>query len=210
MTSIVALGLLGQSVTSTLIDAFGLFGVKKRPIEITTWVGFGLSCIGVVIMMDDTVADGIAAIIVSIATGVTVVMARTVNARLSIEKGAFVGSFYNHLVGLPICILLALLLPTAQSITLHNITPWMFLGGMLGVLVVALYNITIPKVSSFRVTLLSFLGQVFSSILIDLVYGQSVSSSLFWGGIVIAIGLLASMILEYLSERKIEKTPDVS
>ncbi len=202
MMSIVALGLLGQSITSNIIDAFGWFGMKKHPISNTTWIGLALSCVGVAIMMDYSDMNKILAMIVCLATGVTVVTSRSINSRLSNETGAIVSSFYNHLVGLPICILLVIFLPTTQRITLSTVKPWMFFGGILGVMVVFLYNITIPKVSAFRLTLLAFIGQIFTGIVIDLAYGQSISPRLFWGAVLIAMGLLLSMVLEYLSEKK--------
>ena len=201
MTSIVALGLLGQSVTSNLIDCFGLFGMKKRPIRWTTWVGFAISLFGVYFMLDSSVSGAAFAIVISIGAGVTIVLSRTVNARLAEETGPIAGSFVNHLVGLPICIILALIMRQSWNVSTGSVKPWMFCGGMLGVLVVYLCNITIPKVSAFRLTLLSFLGEVFSGIAIDLVFGETISSRLFWGGVISAAGLLISMLLEALLAR---------
>lgn len=203
VTSIVALGLLGQSVTSTFLDKFGLFGMEKRPIGKAVWVGMLLSCAGVGIMMDSSVSDGLIAVLLSLGAGITIVMSRTVNSRLSKEVGALPGSFYNHLVGLPVCILLALAIPTVQKVNLQSLNPWMFCGGMFGVLVVAMFNVCVPRVPAFRLTLLSFIGQIFSGIAIDLVYGRDISGRMFWGGIVCAVGLLAGMLLEHGGEEQV-------
>ena len=205
MRSLVALGLLGQTITSNIIDTFGWFGMKKHPMRNTTWVGLALSFVGLAVMMDYSDTSGIIAVIVCLFTGVTVVTGRSINSRLSNETGALVGSFYNHVTGLPICIVLSLLLPTTQTITLSTVKPWMFLGGTMGVLVVTLYNITVPKVSAFRLTLLAFIGQVFSGIVIDVAYGKTISPKLFWGSVLISMGLLLSMTLEYLSEKSFAK-----
>ena len=45
-------------------------------------------------------------------------------------------------------------------------------------------------------TLLSFLGQIFTGIAIDLALGQNISGGLFWGGVICAAGFLASMLIE--------------
>lgn len=70
----------------------------------------------------------------------------------------------------------------------------MLCGGMLGVLVVLLYNITVPRISAFRLTLLSFLGQIFSGFLIDLLNQQTISGKMFWGSVLCTLGFLASIL----------------
>jgi len=204
MTSIVALGLLGQCISSNILDAFGLFGMKKRPIRGSVWFGIALSCVGVVIMLDSSVAGGLSAVLLSLSAGVTIVMARTVNARLSAETGALAGSFYNHLAGLPVCVVLALIFSSAGAVDLHALRPWMFCGGMMGVLTVMLLNITVPRLSSFRLTLLSFLGQISTGIVIDLAFRRAVSPRLFWGCVICTAGLLGGMILEWKSTKGLD------
>ena len=72
----------------------------------------------------------------------------------------------------------------------------MLCGGMLGVTVVLLLNITVPRIAAFRLTLLSFLGQIFTGLAIDLALGQNISGGLFWGGVICAAGFLVSMLIE--------------
>lgn len=134
--------------------------------------------------------------IVSIADGVTNVFSRTVNARLSQKASALTGSFFNHLTGLPCCLLLWLLAGGTALKASAAPAPWMLCGGMLGVTVVLLLNITVPRIAAFRLTLLSFLGQIFTGLAIDLALGQNISGGLFWGGVICAAGFLASMLIE--------------
>jgi transporter family-2 protein len=196
MTSIIALGLLGQSLTSVLLDSFGWFGIQKRPINKISIIGFLPAIAGVFLMMDQSVSKSLLAVILSLIAGITIVLSRTVNARLSAQTSPLIGSFFNHLVGLPICILLFLCL---QGPVLHMTTsaqPWMYLGGVLGVVTVLLLNITVPKVSAFRLTLLSFTGQVFTGVILDMTLGMKSSNSTFAGGLIIAGGLLLNMALD--------------
>ena len=200
VTNITALGLLGQTVTAALMDGLGLLGMPRRRIAPGTWLGIGISVAGVAVMLDASIADAALAVLLSIAAGVTNVFSRTVNARLSQQAGALTGSFFNHLTGLPCCLLLWLLAGGAGSGIAAVPAPWMLCGGMLGVAVVLLLNITVPRIAAFRLTLLSFLGQIFTGFAIDLALGQSVSGGLFWGGVICATGLLATMAMEALGK----------
>jgi transporter family-2 protein len=150
MTGIVALGLLGQCVTANLLDACGLCGMKKRRISGAAWLGIAMSCAGVLVMLSGSASGGAAAAAASLGAGVTVVMSRTVNSRLAGEAGALAGSFYNHLIGLPVCVLLAAAVPAAQTFGVQTFRPWHLCGGMLGVVVVMLFNITVPRLPAFR------------------------------------------------------------
>lgn len=51
VSAILALGLLGQSLTSILIDHFGLFGVKKQPFRKEKLVGIGFVVGGIALML---------------------------------------------------------------------------------------------------------------------------------------------------------------
>lgn len=86
-TSIVALGLFGQFLTSVLIDGLGLFGMEHRPICGKSPHGRLVGCLfalaGILVMLDPTVTSSALAIGFSVCAGVTVVLSRTINARLS-------------------------------------------------------------------------------------------------------------------------------
>ncbi len=193
MTSIIALSLLGQTVTSAVIDRFGLLGMKKHPIGKATWIGMAISFAGVAVMLDASVAGAAVAVLLSLAAGVTNVLSRSVNAKLAEKVGNMAGSFYNHLAGLPLCLLLWLLLTDRSFGTMPK--PWMLSGGMLGVLILFLSNVAVPHVSAFYYTLLTFIGQIFTGFLLDLLCGSAVSGGLFWGSLLCAAGFLVSVLL---------------
>lgn len=205
MTSIVALGLLGQSITSVCLDSFGLLGIKKQKPEKSAVIGYLAAALGIYIMMDSSIAAAAVAVFVSLLAGITVVLSRTVNARLSEETSPIAGSFVNHLVGLPICIILFLCIQRPLHVPVSTWNPIVYTGGILGVLVVMLFNITVPKIAAFHLTLLSFVGEIFAGIAIDIATHSGYSSSTFIGGIVISAGLLINMILKRISERRSAK-----
>lgn len=205
MTSIVALGLLGQTVTSLFIDCLGLFGMEKRPFQKTSLPGLIFAALGIFLMMDTTVTTAFVAVCVSLCSGLSIVLSRTVNARLAAQTGALRGSLLNHLVGLPITVVLAFALSQGHPLagaSVQTFRPWIYLGGTMGVALVLLYNIIVPQVSAFRLTTLSFVGQIFTGILLDVAMGGSYSKSSFYGGLVIAAGIAVNMILEQAASRK--------
>jgi transporter family-2 protein len=204
LTGILALTLFGQTVFSLLIDNLGLFGMKKHPLRKSSLIGLLFSLAGIIFMLTDLAgvdSAAVVAIIFSISVGCIIVTSRTINARLSEYIGAMPGSFINHLVGLPFTLILALVMPSnditaiAQRPSPHA---WIYLGGLLGVLVTYVLNITVPNISSFSLTLLAFVGQVFIGIVIDLMRKNDFSSVTFYGGIIVAAGIALNMSIEYV------------
>ena len=111
------------------------------------------------------------AILLSVAAGVCNVLSRSVNAVLANEIGVLQGSLINHIAGLPVCVVVLFLLGRNElntAFTFHRSTLWIYIGGAFGVIAVLLYNIVVPKVPAFYVTLLAFIGQVFAGLLIDI------------------------------------------
>ena len=186
MTSLLALGLLGQTVASLLIDRFGLFGMNRRPFPKEDIPGLAFALLGILIMLDSALS----------------------NARLAEKTGALRSSLINHLVGLPITVLIAWLVPkggTLSGAASLPFRPWIYLGGAMGVAVVSLCNVIVPRVSAYRLTVLTFIGQVFAGILLDLLAGNKYADVSFWGGIAVAVGVALNYILECLTLRKAEK-----
>ncbi len=205
ITSVIALGLFGQTVTSLVIDGLGLFGMKKRPFPRYAVIGLIFSAAGIFMMLDDTITTTVFAVIISFASGISIVMSRTVNACLSDKTGALRGSLVNHLVGLVITVLLALTLEHGAYLLTplsSNFKLWIYTGGMLGVISVILFNVTVPKVPAFLLTLLVFVGQVFTGIILDLMSGNTYSDKSFLGGLVITAGIVIHMIMERVTSAK--------
>jgi len=199
LTSIIALVLLGQTVTSLFIDSLGLFDMKKYTFQKYTLIGLSLALMGMILMLDAPTRDGIFAISLSFIAGIFIVLSRTCNARLAEEIGILPGSFVNHLTGLPICI--ALLFLFHRNSIFDNFrfssSPWIYLGGTLGVFTVLLLNLLVPKVAAFPLTMLSFSGQLFTSILLDLILLHTYDFTTFLAGLLITAGIGINMILDH-------------
>jgi len=199
VTSILALSLLGQTLMSLIIDFFGLFGMKKQPISKTTIIGLMFSVIGIVVMVDFSAVQKVNALLYSICSGFTVVIARTLSAALSERAGPIEGSlvyYFTSLIGAAVCFVFSLLQGSAVSFQ-WSPSVWIYFGGILGVAMVLLQNIVVPRISSFQMTLVAFLGQIFTGVVIDMLQGANFLDRSFIGGIVISAGMLLSIALEY-------------
>ena len=82
---------------------------------------------------------------------------------------------------------------------------YIYLGGIVGVCVVFISNITVAKVSAFYLSLFMFTGQVFSGLLIDALIGQAFSLRNLIGGTLVTAGLCVNLWLE----RRIKTGPPI-
>ena len=194
VSAILALGLFGQSVTGIFIDQYGWMGMPKHPFIKRKLAGFALLLGGIAAMTD---RFEILAVLVSLATGVTIVVSRTINAKLADLTSVPVSTLYNYIVGLICAVLLYFVLGAGESVNTAIAPNWyIYSGGVLGVCVVWLSNVTVMKVSAFYLSLLLFVGQVFSGLVVDALIAQAFSPRNLIGGVLVAAGLCANLVLE--------------
>ena len=204
VSAILALGLLGQSVAGLIIDQFGLMDMPKHPFVKSKIIGLILILIGTAAMID---SSQLWAMFVAFAGGVSFVISRTLNARLSTLTSLHISTFYNYIVGLIVSILIFLLLGSNEvTYPEFGVSPfspnwYIYIGGVVGVVVILLSNITVLKVSAFYLTLLIFIGQVSSGVIIDIVISQELSIRYFIGAILVTLGLCINLLMENTTER---------
>ncbi|MGH4123931.1 MAG: DMT family transporter [Clostridium sp.] len=125
--------------------------------------------------------------------GCFIILSMIINSHLSKKIGVFQGTLVNYIVGLVTTILLFVIVSNFINLSIGNFTKiplWAFLGGIIGVAVVASSNIVIPKIPTIYTTLLIFIGQLFTGILIDYFRAGFVSKGKIIGGVLILVGLL--------------------
>lgn len=205
LTGIVALGLTGQTAASLLIDGLGLFGMEKRPFRKSSLTGLLFSAGGIIIMLDHSTGAALYAVLLSFGAGVTIVLSRNVNAELSKYIGPLQGSFINHVTGLAAAIAFLLILGREElrsNVAAFSTEAWIYLGGGMGVVTVLLCNISVPRVPALQLTMLTFVGQVFTGIIIDIITKAGYTGKTFAGGLLVAAGIGASLLCEYAVKRK--------
>ena len=196
VSAILALGLLGQSIAGLVIDQYGLFGMEKYLFNRKKIIGLILILLGIGAMINNF---EIIAVVVSFIAGINIALSRTLNAKLSDHTSVRVSTFFNYFIGLGLSVLAFAIISRNESVfTNFTISPHLFIyfGGILGVCVVLMGNITALKISAFYLTLLIFVGQVFSGVLIDIIIAQVFSPRNFFGGTLVALGLCVNLLLD--------------
>lgn len=200
ISSLIALSLLGQTVTSLIVDRFGMLGLDKQKLNYKKFLGIFFVLLGVLFMMSDFRLNMLLPAIFSFLTGVTVVGARTLNAKLAQETSLMIGTWYNHITGLVVAVLTMVVFKTADLTTAlpaFNLEhSWIYLGGILGVFVILLSNIAIVKIPSFYATLFLFVGQISTSIVLDIIMTNKFSQVNIIGGLLVAVGLTVNLFFE--------------
>jgi len=195
VSAILALGLFGQGVCGLLVDQYGLLGMPRHPFRRSKLFGLSVVLAGAMVMIT---SFEIAAVILSLSAGVTIVASRTFNAKLAEFTSAHTSGFFNALVGtcasLPLFLLLGLgEIPYIQL----SPNPFFYMGGLLGAFVVVISNVIVEKISAFYLSLLMFTGQVFAGVLIDILLTREFSPHILLGGVLVASGLCVNLFLDH-------------
>ena len=135
-------------------------------------------------------------IIFSILSGVTIVLSRSVNGMLSKKMGAYQETFYNFFTSLILLLVLMIVGVQYINISLDKTNLMMYLGGIIGVFNILILNIIVPRISPVILTLLSFIGQLVSGMVIDAFVYQMFSVSKILGCLIVIVGLVIYQVSE--------------
>lgn len=132
--------------------------------------------------------------LLAFSAGITIVLARSVNAFLADKIGAYQSSFFNYLSGLiaSVIALLVFAFPTKDILTqFQNIPSYtMLLGGMIGVVNIVILNLVCNKIAPIKLTLIVFVAQLSSGILLDYFLFDIFSLKKLCGCFIVLLGLL--------------------
>ena len=132
-------------------------------------------------------------------SGLSIVLNRIINSALAERIGLFPSTLYNYITGLIVSIIFVLI--SGESTMISSLNPgtapfWAYLGGFTGVIVIVLSSYLTPKISAFYLTLLLFVGQLFTGMLIDFFNAGSFSLPKLIGGIFVLAGLTYNLVLD--------------
>lgn len=145
-------------------------------------------------------------ILFAILCGVTNVLSRSVNYVLSNKIGMYQSTLFNYIFGLSGSFLLLLI--SGETFKLFTTSsynaPWfVYTGGLFGVAVVTLLSFLSSKVSSFYLTLLLFVGQLFTGIIIDALSIGKISIYQVVGGLLVVLGLTYNLYVDKVNSRTV-------
>lgn len=132
-------------------------------------------------------------IVLAILSGVTIVVSRMTNAKLGKELSVYQSTYFNYAIGF-VGSLIAIMVfwehfSFATSIKGIRFGA-MFLGGALGVVNIIISNIVTPKISAFSLTIIIFVSQLFSGVILDYFLYSEFSLGKIIGGALVLCGLI--------------------
>jgi len=197
VSAILALGLFGQGVSGLIVDQTGFMGMPKHPFYKRKLIGLSFVLIGIVSMIT---SFELFAVLLAFSAGVMVVFSRTLNAKLAELTSVRIGTFYNFFIGLLVAICMYLLFGRNEagiSEIVNLSSSWfLYLGGALGVFIIAISNMTVVRISAFYLSLLLFTGQVAAGIAIDFLLIGEISHHILIGSAFVVAGLLIDLLLD--------------
>jgi len=136
--------------------------------------------------------------LLALLSGGTVATSILLNARLGVVKGLYKGVFINYLIGFLVALPIALLF---NGLNFPGIEiNWKLLlsltGGAIGFVAVILNSHITPKIGILYITILLFIGQLGTGIVIDGIRDGSFSIGKIVGGLLIITGLVYLLKLE--------------
>ena len=189
--------LAGQTGISLWVDKLGLSGGAKSLITKRRVIAAFITVIAVVVSAWDrfSMSDfSITAIGLALFAGSWVGVQRALNGRInSFSNKSFATSLLNFMTGTSFLLFLLLLRSVFTDHSINNFTSgpwWMFLGGTVGVIYIALSAHIVQHLGVLEFTLFSVGGMLIGSLLIDLVFPTP--------GTVISPYLIVGITLTYL------------
>lgn len=208
----VALGLVGQTVFSLIVDATGAFGRQRRPFAPRRLPGIAAIAAGALCMAGNWRAD-LPAILAALLAGVSVGTSSVLNSRLGRERGLLRATGTNYLTGLSTTlIILAFAAPDlaavrAAAASVLEAGPLLAMGGgLMGVISVGVMSFLFARLPAFTASILVFAGQSLCGLALDAASGI-VNTGKIAGTFFVALGLGLDMAL---SARAADRSADAA
>lgn len=152
------------------------------------------------------------ALFAAITCGITVVISRTTNAKLSDSRSNTTSTLYNYLTGFIVSFLVLLIVKESSPtwVIPDSLSGYlMYLGGIVGVFSILLSNYVTPKISAFQLTIILFISQIFTGILIDWLRYNTLSIGKILGGILVLVGLIYNTYIDMKERNNSNSTNSV-
>lgn len=139
--------------------------------------------------------------------GALTLISMITNSKLSTYVGTKQSTLVNFTAGLIVSIILYL---TFQNTTFRiiELPIWAYFGGFMGIFIVIISNIVIPKIPTVYTTLLIFIGQLLTGVFIDFIQYRELSLYKFIGVLLITAGLYYNFIID--KKDKLKKAQEKS
>lgn len=180
---IVAMPILGQIIMGMLIDQFGWFYSERDPNSFWNFLGMiilvaGVFCVVVIPGIRKGTPEDHAnqtkkwiGRIMAVLAGMLMAVQVAINGHLGVLIGSTVhAALISFMVGIPVLLIINAVQGTYKNMTfpIRQRAPfWIWLGGIFGALYVLFNAINAPMIGTGAVVVLTLLGQIFSSTLVE-------------------------------------------
>lgn len=195
----------GQSLGAVLIDSRGWFGVVRVALGPRRLVGSIVVVVGVLLALDvgeGGVPTASALFVLPLVAGMGTGFQQAVNGRIRDSAGsALTATFVNFAVGATTLALITLgLLPITGPGSLEGTSWWLFTGGVIGAIFIAIQVSTVGIIGVLGLGVSLISGQLVGSIILDVVAPVATSDVGLWT-IVGAVVTLAGALLVTLGTK---------
>ncbi|WP_433496085.1 DMT family transporter [Micromonospora sp. CA-248089] len=170
----------GQSGSSLLVDRAGIGPAGRQPVTPNRLIGAVLTVLAVLLAVGDRLGDpqALALALLPLAAGVGIAWQQAVNGRVRAAAGsAMTATLVNFSVGTA-----ALLVTFAVDLAVRGRPagafpdePWLYLGGPLGIVFIALAAALVRFTGVLLLGLATIAGQIVGAVLLDLVLPTAAS-----------------------------------
>lgn len=133
----------------------------------------------------------IAFILMALAGGACVSLSRALNGRLSLATSPLAASLWNHVVGLVVLAVVAVVLAggigAPLALALENAPATAWIGGPLGVIFVASGSWLIARIGAANTALMVIAGQMVSGVALDLIRALPVNLAASSAGVALIV-----------------------
>ncbi len=201
MTNSAVLMLLGEIVFAAILDGLGLFGAARRPVTKLKWLAICIMLAGCASISLLSGASGAAVSVLAIAAsvyrGVTLVLSRQLNGRLAVQSGTGFSTYFNYLSGF-VCsfaVFALLRFPMTAAFPQASVPVWAYCGGVVGCLGIVLCNLSSPRLSALNMSLVVFIAETLSGIVVDVLIGK-ISVPILVGCAIVSVGMVVNLLAE--------------
>ena len=197
VTGNLTLMLLGQATASALVDHYALLGAERKAFNAMKGLAIlvmAAGCAAMLLLSGEGLGASLLAAVLSFLSGWTMVAARMANASLALTSGTGYSTLMNYVTGLiGSAVVFALLgFPMNVAFPAPGASLVVYLGGALGALGIFLCNVATPKLPALQMSLIVFVGQIFSGMALDALGGRFSAATLA-GGLLVAVGMLLNV-----------------
>jgi transporter family-2 protein len=139
--------------------------------------------------------------ILAFIAGTLTIISMVTNATLAKYVGTAQSTFVNFIAGLLISLIMFFFFNN-QSLAFINFPLWALLGGFLAVFIVIITNLVIPKIPAIYTSLLIFIGQLLTGIIIDFLVNHSANKNKIIGVSIIVLGLFFNFMVDKKDNKK--------